>query len=160
VFVVAGFLLFQQNIEDPEGTERAEGSIGALKATEVINGEMISEEKFASRPTLVVKWTTWCGACINGLFYLKENYEKFQERVNLVAVNITRSERNFNDVTNLLESTDWPFLMLADRDDKTSQYFPTRRIPAYFLIDTDGELVQRLEGLMNLEILDNWLSGF
>ena len=156
VLIAAVFLLFQQSLESPE--RGAEGSIGTLMAMEVINGEMISEDDFISRPTLVVKWTTWCRTCIDGLFYLKETHEEFQKRVNLVAVNITRSERNFNDVTSLLERADLPFLVLADREGKASQYFQSIRIPAYFLIDTDGELVQRLEGIMNLDILDNWLE--
>ena len=155
VLVAAGLLIYQQDSKSPE---RAESNIEALMAMEIINGGIILKDDFFSRPTLVVMWTTWCRACINGLFYLKENHEEFQQRVNLLAVNMTQSERNFNDVTNLLEGSDLPFLVLADREGKASQYFPSRYIPAYFLIDTDGELVQRLEGIMSLEILDNWLS--
>lgn len=152
MLVAAGLLLFQQS------SESAGDSIGALMALEVINGEMISRDDFISRPTLVVMWTTWCPSCVNGLFYLKEMHEEFQKRVNLVAVNITQSERNFNDVTSLLERADLPFLVLADRESEALQYFQSRFIPAYFLINADGKLVQRLEGQISLEILDNWLD--
>jgi len=157
VFIVAGILLYQQSIE--QNAEEPKNYIGALMAMEVINGEGISEEDFASHPTLVVIWATWCYSCVSGLLYLKETYEEFQQRVNLVAVNITQSERSFSNVISLLEVTDLPFLVLADREGKTPQYFPSRFIPAYFLINTDGELVRSLEGPMNLETLDNWLDN-
>jgi len=154
VFVVAAVMLFQPIAESPE---RAEGPIGALMAMEVINGEMISENDFASRPTLVVTWATWCRTCIDGLLYLEKTHEEFQQRVNLVAVNITQSDR-LSDVAIFLESANPSFPILADREGKTAHYFRSRYIPAYFLLDADGEVVQSLEGRMNLEILDNWLG--
>lgn len=153
VLAVAGALFYQQS------TEKTEGPMEALMTMEVINGEMISESDLASRPTLVVKWATWCPSCVDELLYLKESHDEFAKRVNLVAVNITRNERNFNDVINLLEWADLPFLVLADKEGKTSEYFPSRFIPANFLINTNGELVESVEGPIDLKTLDNWLNN-
>ena len=159
VILIAAALFYQETFERAaQNADRTGGSITALMALEVISGEMISEYDFAARPTLVVMWATWCPSCVFGLFHLKEAHEEFQERVNIVAVNITQNERSFSDVVSLLERGNFPFLIMADREGEAQGHFRSRYIPAYFLVNTNGVTVQHLEGQMSLEILDNWLS--
>ncbi|KUO49770.1 MAG: hypothetical protein APF76_00555 [Desulfitibacter sp. BRH_c19] len=154
VVVGAAFAMFF--LQD---TEKSEGTFDILSNMDVLNGEMISEADFSARPTLVVKWATWCPTCVDELLYLKDNHQEFQERVNLLAINITGSERNTNDVINLIDSYELPFLVLADMEDKSSKHFPAKYIPANFLLNTNGEVVNSLEGPIDLETLDEWLEN-
>ncbi len=156
LLVVVGAALTMFFLQD---NARVEGTFDILSNMEILNGDMISEDDFSARPTLVVKWATWCPACVDELLYLKENHQDFQERVNLVAVNITRNERSFNDILELVDWAELPFLVLADTEGMTSEHFPSRYIPANFLLNTEGKLVNSIEGPIDLEMLDDWLEN-
>lgn len=152
VLGVAFSMFFFQN-------KRGEEIYSTLSTMEVLNGEMISEEDFSARPTLVMKWATWCPGCVDELLYLTENHQEFKKRVNLVAINLTRNERSIDDVINLIDSSELPFLVLADAEGKGSELFPSRYIPANFLLDTSGKVVNSIEGPIDLETLDEWLKN-
>ncbi len=129
-----------------------------LNELDVMNGAMPSAQDLSGRPTLVVTWNTWCPGCIQELLYLRENHEEIRARVNLVAINLTRGERSLGEVHEFLDEAGLPYVVLADPEGKAGERFASRYIPASFLLDTGGEIINRMEGPVTLKILDEWLG--
>ena len=138
--------------------EADDGALNALMSLEVVNGEMYSAADLSSMPTLVVIWTTWCPSCLEELAYLKEHYQEISSLVNLVAVNATIHERSINDVDRLLEVAELPFVVLVDQDGQSMKHFQSRYIPANFLVDINGKVINSLEGPISKETIIKWLE--
>ncbi len=134
------------------------GPFATLHELDVVNREMPSMQDLSQRPTLVVMWTTWCPSCIDEMLHLRDNYGEFHSRVNVIAVNLTQGERSRQAVHDFLEGADLPFTVLLDPDGKAGEQFASRYIPANFLVNTEGETVNMMEGPITLDILDQWLG--
>lgn len=137
--------------------EREEGSFDVLTGLEVLHGRMPPLHELAAQPSIVVTWNTWCPGCVQELAYLKEHYPHLQGRINLVAVNLTANERDVETVRELLEEMDLPFAVLGDPDNVAGQHFASRFIPANFLLDISGNIVQVHEGPLTMTIIERWL---
>ncbi|MEW6623417.1 MAG: TlpA disulfide reductase family protein [Bacillota bacterium] len=130
----------------------------ALLGMEVKNGVMFTYEEFEARPTLVVAWTTWCPTCLEELLYLKDHYDEINSRVNLVAVNLTTSERNPGNLDKYLTAIQVPFVVLSDTEGKSREHFASRFVPSSFLLNSKGKVVKKADGPVTVEMLENWLS--
>ncbi len=142
-------------------SDTVEGPFGTLLSLEVLNGEMLPVEKLKENPTLVVGWTSWCPTCIQELIYLEENYDTFIEKVNLITLNYSGSERvSVEQIARMVANAGFSFIVLADDEGKGYEQFPSKYLPSAFLIDTNGEILKSLEGPITLDILEQWLTEF
>lgn len=152
VVIATALVLIWSGLGDDE-----ESSFDVLAGLEVLNGRMPPMHELAARPSIIVTWTTWCPACVQELAFLRENYPQLQGRINLVAVNLTSNERDVNAVREFLEGVDLPFVVLGDPDNIAGRHFQSRYIPANFLLDTSGNILQLHEGPLTMAIIERWL---
>ena len=157
VVALAIAILVVGNSDDAHPSD-VTGPLATLQELDVVNGEMPSMQDLSQRPTLVVMWTTWCPSCIDEMLHLRDNYGEYHSRVNLIAVNLTQGERRLPAVHEFLEGADLPFTVLLDPKGKAAGQFRSRYIPANFLVNTEGETVNMMEGPITLDILDQWLD--
>ncbi len=131
---------------------------GILMSLDVVSGERPTASDLQGRHTLVVIWTSWCPTCIQELHYIEDHYATIAEKVNLVAVNMTSVEQNIEDVHVAAEAIDPSYPVLADQEGKAGEVFRSRYVPANFLLDSDGRIVEKREGAITLDQLDEWLD--
>lgn len=151
VVVIIALLLIWSGLGDEEG------SFDVLAGLEVLHGQMPPLHELAARPSIIVTWNTWCPGCVQELAFLKEYYPQLRGRINLVAVNLTANERDVNTVREFLDEIDLPFAVLGDPDNVAGGHFQSRYIPANFLLDTYGNIVQVHEGPLTMTIIERWL---
>ncbi len=141
------------------GAEEAYGDLGhSLNEMTLLQGSVPDHDAMSMQPTLIVAWNTRCPSCVHELRHLRDNYDKLKDDLNLVAVNLTETERRLEDVEQFLAEEDLPFTVLADERGEIAEHFNFRFIPANFLVDTDGELRKSQEGLIEVQTLRSWLE--
>jgi thiol-disulfide isomerase/thioredoxin len=153
LLVVFGFVIL---------TSESNGEMGVIDtilSLEVINGEMLTKSDIRERPTLIVGWTIWCSTCRQQLVYLKNNYDEINEEVNVIAMNYTGIERTtLEEIRWFINALEPPYIVAADNEGKAYQFFQSRYVPASFLINTEGEIVKKVEGPITVPIIKFWLD--
>lgn len=102
------------------------------------------------KPLLVSFWSTSCVICLKELPHLAEIYEEFSPKgFEMVAVAMPFDRPS--DVLELSEAQKWPFLVALDLDRKVMEAFGDIKVtPTAFLIDQNGEFVEKFIGTMDL----------
>ena len=112
-----------------------------------LDGQPVSLSQFRGKVVLLDFWASWCGPCIGNLPYLRKIKKKMAE-LPVVFVNLS------------LDSSDAAWRKAIDEygiegvhvrsgtsgSGATSAY-NVRAIPAYFLVDPQGIIVERLSGV-------------
>lgn len=95
-------------------------------------------------------WASWCGPCDVEAPDLVALHEKYGDKVDLYAVNAT----NFDKVRNAVEfvrEKGFKFPVLKDADGKAGDAYKVFAYPTSFLVDRDGRILERIEGVIPLE---------
>ena len=107
----------------------------------------------SSGPTLVNFWSTSCVICIKEMPHLAEFYETHKSNgFQLIAVAMSYDPPN--EVLELAEQLMLPFPVALDiKGEAGSAFGSIKGTPTSFLIDSDGELVERFIGAVDLKAL-------
>ncbi|WP_096188579.1 thiol-disulfide oxidoreductase ResA [Evansella halocellulosilytica] len=86
-------------------------------------------------------WATYCTYCRTKMEYLKDHYEDFKEQgVEVIAVNVDESTLQ---VQRHLDRNEVNYPVFIDRDMLVSNAYGVVSLPASFLIDPNGEVIDR-----------------
>lgn len=119
--------------------------------SEDVFGNKFSLSDFQNKkPVLLVFWATWCGYCAKELPVLKSFTQKYQDEIQVVAVDSGEARAT---IRNYIQQKDINFLILLDEDRKIWNQYSVRGTPSHFLIDKKGEIVALWPGLISAEIL-------
>jgi len=103
------------------------------------------------KPLLVSFWSTSCGVCLQEMPHLAKVYEEFKPKgFEMVAVAMPFDRPS--DVVELSEKNEWPFLVALDLDNQITESFGDIRVtPTAFLIDKNGDFVEKYVGAIDLK---------
>ena len=103
------------------------------------------------KPLLVNFWSTSCAICLKEMPHLAEVYAQFRPKgFEMVAVAMPFDRPS--DVVELSEGEQWPFLVALDLDSQLSESFgDIKGTPTAFLIDKNGDFVEKYVGAIDLE---------
>ncbi|MDZ4746102.1 MAG: TlpA disulfide reductase family protein [bacterium] len=114
------------------------------------NGKLISfSEATAGKIVLLNFWATWCGPCKRELPDLVAIAREMGVKgVVVVGIAVDQDERKLQIVKSFVEKAGIPYINIVDSDDKiiTDAYGGIPAVPATFIIDRQGNIVQRLVG--------------
>lgn len=89
-------------------------------------------------------WGTYCKPCEDEMPYINNQYHQFKDQgVQVLAVNVSESKlavSKFSDRHNL------DFSILLDKDGQVQSAFGINLLPATFLVDKDGKVVEYFTG--------------
>ncbi|AJH77690.1 TlpA family protein disulfide reductase [Heyndrickxia coagulans] len=109
------------------------------------------------KPVIVNFWASWCPPCRSEAPELAAFYNKNKEKINLYAVNVTKSDR-LKDVRDFSKKYGLTFPVLLDRDGTVSQRYWVTTIPTTFLISKDGVILDRHIGYISQYKLYQYLN--
>ena len=114
-------------------------------------GQQVSLSQFRGKAVLLDFWASWCGPCIGNLPYIRELKKKTTD-LPVVFVNLS------------LDSSDAAWRKAIDKHgikgvhvrsgvwgSGTTSAYNVRAIPAYFLVDPQGIIVERLSGVRDTD---------
>ena len=110
-----------------------------------LSGANIALDKLRGKVVLVNFWATSCPGCISEMPDLIKTHLKFQARgLETMAVAMSYDPPEY--VKQFSEKNHLPFHVALDKDGTAAQAFGARVTPTTFVIDKQGQIVQRIVG--------------
>ena len=98
------------------------------------------------KPVVVNFWASWCPPCemeAPDLVYL---YEKYKDKIEIFAVNLT-SQDTFEDARAFAQRHGFAFPVLLDQKGSVARDYQVLSIPTSYFIDKDGIIRHKLIGI-------------
>ena len=115
-------------------------------------GETIKLSDYKGKVVLLDFWATWCGPCRRGIPDLVEIQNQFNE--DLIIIGISLDQQNtLNQLQPFIDYFNINYPVVLWNEKVVKDYGNISAIPTSFIIDQDGEIVNRFVGLMPKEII-------
>ena len=115
-----------------------------------MDGRVLPLSSYRGKVVLLNLWATWCYPCVLEIPALERIYRKYGgEDFEIVAVSLDQMETE--QLKQFLKGRNITFTILHDQSSKAMQLYYARAIPTSFLIDRNGTIVKRIEGLHDWE---------
>ncbi|WLR43780.1 thiol-disulfide oxidoreductase ResA [Bacillus carboniphilus] len=122
------------------------GDKAPLFVLENLQGEEVYLEDLQGKGVFLNFWGTWCEPCKTEMPYMQNQYEYYQgQGVEIVAVNIAESRVA---VKKFVEEYGLTFPVVLDKNRDVSSAYDVGNLPATYLIDSDGIIVDIKTGQM------------
>lgn len=156
----SGFVSNQGN--DPADNETSEttavanvglnvGDIAPDFQLQTLEGETVTLSDHLGERVMVNFWATWCPPCRAEM----PDMEKFHQAKDIVilAVNLTETEPNTQQVQNFVNEFDLTFPILLDEEIEVAANYSIRPIPTSFMIDSNGIIQYKAFGALTYELM-------
>lgn len=115
---------------------------------------------YFGKPIVINFWASWCSPCKSELPAFDNAYEKYQEDVVFLIVNLTDGQREtVESVRTFLSENDYEFPVYYDMEYDASGAYGVRSIPETVFINADGTLYDTRIGAMNEIVLESYIKN-
>ncbi len=94
------------------------------------------------KPTVLVFWATWCPHCRREMPNVEERFQKYKDKVNIIAVTRNTRGQTTDKVREYIGENGLSFPIAIDPGE-TSRAYGVSGIPAAAMLDKDGKVVFR-----------------
>jgi len=120
---------------------------------EDLTGKEVSLDDFRGRVVLVDFWATWCKPCAKMMPELQKLSSQYAEQgFTVIGISIDAGSEVASKVKKFIENLKVTYPILLDvKPEPAWQAFHVRVIPATFLIDRNGQIVQQWRGEVEID---------
>lgn len=109
-----------------------------------LSGNKVALSEYAGKVVFLHFWTSWCPPCKQELPTIQKlHQDSDKDGFVILAVNI---RENKNTVKNFVGEKGYDFTVLLDSDARVSRQYGINAIPATFIIDRQGKIVEKVVG--------------
>ncbi|WP_085993200.1 TlpA family protein disulfide reductase [Oceanobacillus senegalensis] len=138
--------------EDQEGNVGLEiGNVAPDFEVETMDGEKMKLSDLQGKPVMLNFWATWCPPCRVEMPDMQRFHENHE--VVVLAVNLTDTEINKNDVKKFVNQFGLTFPIGLDQDGSISTAYRINPIPTTFMIDSEGKIRHKAFGAMEYDTM-------
>jgi peroxiredoxin/outer membrane lipoprotein-sorting protein len=109
------------------------------------NGKTVSLHDFRGKVVIVDFWASWCGPCRAQMPYLQDMHQKLADQ-GLVVFGLDLGE-DAQTVTQFAQQGAYTFALLLGSEPEVDTQYYVGALPTTFVIDRQGKIVYRDEGL-------------
>ncbi|MBS4211110.1 MULTISPECIES: redoxin domain-containing protein [Neobacillus] len=125
-----------------------------------IEGQNVRLSDFKGKKVILNLWATWCPPCKAEMPHMKDFYQKQKGKdVEIVAVNLTTSEKNPESVEQFVKDYGLTFPVLLDENGEIGDVYQAITIPTSYFIDTNGIIHERIVGPMDKEMMTDLINS-
>ncbi len=163
--LIAGVLVFnlfeqpadnQQAKEDPEQVPKTEVQTAPDFALTDLEGNSVSLGDFKGKNVYINFWASWCGPCRLEMPDIEKIHHKYNDQ-DLVVLAVNIGESN-DTVRAYMKNNNLSFTALLDPNGSAAKTYKVSSIPLSIFINTEGVIVGKRVGLMNLEQMEAYVS--
>ena len=114
-------------------------------------GKVTSIDELKGKVVLVNFWATWCPPCRAEIPALIELQEKHRDRLQIIGIS---EDDNIEDVHQYVKKMGINYPVVMATPELAQAYGGVAALPTTFVVDTEGRVVQRHMGLLNVEDTD------
>lgn len=118
-----------------------------------LSGEKVRLSDYRGKKVFLNFWATWCGPCEIEMPHMESFYKRNKdlENVEIIAVNMTKSEANVENVREFANNYGLTFPVLLDNKGEIEDLYKIISYPSTYLINEDGILISGFIGSVNNE---------
>jgi len=151
--VVVCALLLTGSVEAFQAKKKAPAF--SLKTSQ---GTTVDLKKLKGKLVLVNFWATWCGPCRAEIPAFIDMYEQYKDK-GLEIVGISVDDNGWSEVKPFVEKYKINYPVVLDNGSVARAYGNISAIPTTFIVDKEGNLVDRHIGLMKREMLESLIKS-
>ena len=125
---------------------------------ENMQGEIVTLSEFEGKTIIVNFWASLCKPCINEMPELMKIQKLYKDKVVVVAVNRTLTERTVTAPEEFIKEHQINLEVLFDTEDEVSNLYKVIDMPETFIIDENFKVKERFLGELNADILVNLIE--
>ncbi|WP_461611314.1 TlpA disulfide reductase family protein [Cytobacillus kochii] len=146
-----------EEIENPENV--AVGLEIGQKAPEIqletLDGESFQLSDYEGKKILLNFWASWCGPCEEEMPYMEKVYKEYKDDgFEVIAVNMTKTERNETNAANFVKANELSFIIPMDPEGVVLDNYEVIAYPTSYFIDSDGIIRNKVLGALNEDFLE------
>ena len=144
---------YQQVIDSYEAQLKLESNAGQLQAEgreapdftlTDINGGQLSLSSLRGKYVVLDFWGSWCGWCIKGFPEMKEYYNKYRGKFEILGIDCNDPEQKWRDA---VKQHNLPWLHVYNpRQSKVLADYGIQGFPTKIIIGPDGKIVKTIVG--------------
>jgi peroxiredoxin len=116
---------------------------------QLLTGEQVKLSDYLGKRVMVNFWATWCPPCQAEMPDMEKFYQS--KDVVILAVNLTQTEPNTQQVQDFVNDFKLTFPILLDKKIKVATTYQIRPIPTSFMIDSNGIIQHKAFGPMTYD---------
>lgn len=126
-----------------------------------LDGTKVKLSDLKGKKVILNFWATWCGPCQREMPDMQEFYSKYQNDVEILAVNYTASEgsEGKEKVRRFAEEKGVTFPILLDTDIKVTTTYKVITIPTSYFVDTKGVIQDKFIGPMTVNEMEKRVAN-
>lgn len=144
------------NENTSDGIQPIENYIAPDFELKDIHGNNVKLSDFRDQTVLINFWSLGCPYCLQELPYL-ETIAAENSSIKVLAINIDK-EKDQEKLPIYIKNRGYSFTVLKDDKAETARKYMLRGIPSTFIINSEGKITNRFDGVVPKEVLDNVLT--
>lgn len=102
-------------------------------------------------------WATWCPPCRKGIPDLIELQKKYGDKVVVIGVSVD-DQNTIGEVPGFIKSMNINYPVAYANSEIAAAYGGIEAIPTSFIIDQDGNIVEKHVGLVDISVYENAIN--
>lgn len=143
----------EQNAEEAGTTGLMIGDLAPDFELVTMDGETVRLSDYRGERVFLNFWATWCPPCRAEMPDMQKLYKEQEVPVEILAVNLTKTEANEENVADFVADYGLTFPILLDRESEVSDKYRVQAYPTSYMIDSEGRISFVAPGAMNQDIM-------
>jgi cytochrome c biogenesis protein CcmG, thiol:disulfide interchange protein DsbE len=122
-----------------------------------VEGKAVRFSDYRNRPVIVDFWATWCVPCRASMPHLSSMQERYGKN-GLAVIGMSVDESGPAPVKKFASGLGVKFTIAMANDEVLDAYGPIRSIPTTFFINRKGEIVRRVVGYIDGDVMDSYVQ--
>ena len=118
-----------------------------------LDGEIVSTANLHGKVVLLNFWATWCPPCRDEIPEMIELSKRFKDRLQIVGVSM--DDAPADEVKQFARNIGIDYPIVMGSRTLSMEYGGVPALPTSFVINTDGKIVQKHEGLYPIDVYDS-----
>ncbi|MBR5929363.1 MAG: TlpA family protein disulfide reductase [Prevotella sp.] len=109
-----------------------------------INGKALALSSLRGKYVVLDFWGSWCGWCIRGIPNMKEYYNKYKGKFEILGIDCNDSEKEWKAA---VKEYELPWLHVYNTNDSgVLEAYAIEGFPTKIIVDPDGKIVKTIVG--------------